>query len=125
MNAVRTERLIPRSVVLVRLSEIRYGNNALADGILLSQPTLWRWCDLAGIAARKFEFTGTEFDQLAAIALDYRRGKTTAKILERLIHEQNQQASNPADVATARDASIQPPDYRGGAIVASHGTLYR
>ena len=87
MNAVQAERLIPRNIALIRLSEIRYGAEAVSEGRLLSQPSLWRWCDLAEIATGKVEFTETEFNQLAAIAVAYRRGLSTQQILEKLTHE--------------------------------------
>ncbi len=94
MNAAQVERLIPRNTALVRLSEIRYGSEAVSEGRMLSQPSLWRWCDLAEIAAGKVEFTETEFNQLAEIAVAYRRGLSTQQILEKLTHEQN--ATSPA-----------------------------
>lgn len=89
MNAAQVERLVPRNIALVRLSEIRYGTEAVSEGRLLSQPSLWRWCDLAEIATGKVEFTETEFNQLAAIAVAYRRGFSTQQILEKLTHAQN------------------------------------
>lgn len=94
MNAAQVERLIPRNVALVRLSEIRYGIEAVSEGRLLSQPSLWRWCDLAEIETGKVEFTESEFNQLAAIAVAYRRGLSTQQILEKLTHEQTANSSN-------------------------------
>ncbi len=89
MNAAQVERLIPRNVALVRLSEIRYGIEAVSEGRLLSQPSLWRWCELVEIEPGKVEFTESEFNQLAAIAVAYRRGFSTQQILEKLTHEKN------------------------------------
>ena len=95
MNAARVARLIPRTVALFRLSEIRYGIEAVSEGRLLSQSSLWRWCDLAEIATGKVEFTESEFNQLAAIAVAYRRGMKTQQILEELTREQNAHQATP------------------------------
>lgn len=93
MNATQAERLIPRNIALIRLSEIRYGTDAVSDGRLLSQPSLWRWCDLATVPSGKAEFTESEFNRLAAIAIAYRRGLSTQQILEKLTNEQDSHSS--------------------------------
>jgi hypothetical protein len=84
-----TVTVIPRGVALLKLSEIRYGSEALADGKVLSQPTFWRWIDLAGVASGKDCFSESEFKRLARIARCYRMGKNTQQILEELINEQD------------------------------------
>lgn len=87
MNA-QTIAVIPRGVALLKLSEIRFGSEALADGKLLSQPTFWRWIDLAGLPSKKDCFSESEFKRLSAIAVAYRRGLSTQQILEKLTNEQ-------------------------------------
>lgn len=86
MNA-RSVTVIPRGVALLKLSEIRYGAEALADGRVLSQPTFWRWIDLAGLPSKKDCFSEREFNKLAKIARFYRMGKSTQQILEELTDE--------------------------------------
>ena len=85
----RATVVIPRGVALLRLSEIRYGSDAIAIGKIVSQPTLWRWIDLLGLPSSQECFTQAQFDRLAEIAHAYRMGKTTQQILETLTNEQN------------------------------------
>ena len=86
MNA-HIKTVIPRGVALLKLSEIRYGSDALTFGKVISQPTLWRWVDLLGLPSSQDCFTQSEFEQLSQIAVAYRRGKTTRQILEQLTNE--------------------------------------
>ena len=63
------------------LGLIRTGENSS-----ISQSTLWRWCDLAGIESRKRVFEPCEVGSLAAIAQLYAEGKTTEEILSLANH---------------------------------------
>jgi hypothetical protein len=87
VNATTAATVIPRGVALLRLSQERYGSDALAVGKVLSQPTFWRWADLASLDSGKDCFSESEFKKLLRIARSYRLGKTTAQILEELIDE--------------------------------------
>lgn len=78
MNSI-AELLIPRSMAAAELWRLRY------EGEGVSQPTLWRWCDLAGIPTGLDEFTPDQFEKLRIVALGIRQGKSKPEILEDLI----------------------------------------
>lgn len=79
-----------RTQFVEQMRNIRFGNIPRK----LSQPTLWRWLDLAGVARfqvladgkrkqRKY-FSQADFERVAIVAYGYRLGKTTLEIIEEL-----------------------------------------
>lgn len=79
MNSI-AELLIPRSIASTELWRLRYA------GEQVSQPTLWRWCDLAGVPSGLEEFTPSQFQKLQIVATGLNEGKNQQEILEDLIN---------------------------------------
>ena len=79
MNSI-AEWLIPRQTASAELWRLRY------EGEVVPQPTLWRWCDLAGIPTGLDEFTPAQFEKLRIVATGLREGKSKQEILEDLIN---------------------------------------
>ncbi|HEY9663365.1 MAG TPA: hypothetical protein V6C65_33375 [Allocoleopsis sp.] len=73
------ELLISRRIASEELWRVRY------EASEVSQQTLWRWCDLAGIPTGLEEFTPTQFEKLRIVAIGLREGKSKPEILEDLI----------------------------------------
>jgi hypothetical protein len=76
MKAFSTPPTFGRATVLQQLSRIRYPEQRRQ----ISDATMWRWCKVASIQTGLREFTQSQCQTLAQVALWRRQGYSTGQI---------------------------------------------
>lgn len=71
MHAINVEPTIPRSQVIEAISFARWGKHSRR---IVTQPTLWRWCDLLEIPSRQRQFFQSDVERLRRLALHLNQG---------------------------------------------------